>query len=91
MKLVSLTKQHFISKWIFEYIATGKNMKQWKMRSPSYCPFCQHKDEDTIHILSFMYQDAKAAQKKALWKLVESLIRIETYPNAVCAIRNEIE
>ena len=91
MKLMSLTKRRFISKWVSNYVATGKNMKRWEMRPHGYCPFFKQEDEDTQHILNCMHHDAQNVSKQALWKLVETLVKIGTCTMAVRAIRNKIE
>ena len=90
IKLVSLSKRRFISKWSSDWIPSGKNIKRWQIRPHGYCPYCKHENEDTNHILRCIHQDAQQFSKDALWTMVQSLVKIGTCISAVRAIRDEI-
>ena len=90
IKLVSLSRRRFVSKWAMNYVATGKNLKRWKMRHHSYCPFCEEEDEDVHHILHCTHDEAQRIFHSTLWTLMETLMKIGTCTRAVMAIRNEI-
>ena len=51
MKAINSTRQRTLSKWFSGWLGTGKNMRRWKLRYASNCPFCGHLDEDTNHVL----------------------------------------
>ena len=51
MKPINSTRQRTLSKWFSGWLGTGKNMRRWKLRYASNCPFCGHLDEDTNHVL----------------------------------------
>ena len=90
MKLVTLTKRRFISKWSSDWNVCGKNIKRWQIRPHGYCPYCQSENEDNKHILQCIHHDALQNSHDALWQLVQSLVKIGTCVSAVRAIRDEI-
>ena len=90
MRTAGITRSRFVTKWVGEYSATGKNMQRWQLRPHSNCPYCMEKDEDITHILTCMHQDAQVQHKEALWKLLEKLVKIGTCTRAVLAIKQEI-
>jgi exonuclease III len=51
LKQLPSSRKRFISKWISEWLATGKNMERWQLRYKGHCPFCNTPDENTEHIL----------------------------------------
>ena len=90
MKLVSLGRRRFISKWSCGSIATGKKMQLWEFRPHSNCPFCLQELEDVPHILHCTHEEARKCSEEALWALIESLVKIGTCTSAVRAIRDDI-
>ena len=90
MKLSTATRKRFISKWVSEYAPTGKNMKRWKLRFKSNCPFCLYEDEDTNHILTCPHQDAERIWNEALWKLLETLAKFGTDVTLLFLLQQEL-
>ena len=90
MKLVGLSRRQFVTKWGNNFVATGKNMKRWKLRAHGSCPFCEAEEEDTNHILTCLHEEAKETSKEALWVLLETMIKIGTCSRLVMALKIEL-
>ena len=90
MKLAGITRSRFVTKWVRNYVATGKNMKRWNLRLHGNCPYCLEEEEDIEHILKCQHNQAKENSKNALWQLIKQLVKIGTCRRAVIAIKQEI-
>ena len=90
IKLAGLTRGRFVSKWVNNYVATGKNMKRWNLCAHDNCPYCMKEEEDVEHILHCLLKEAEKRSNEALWKLLEKLVKIGTCTRAVLAIKQEL-
>ena len=87
---MNLTMRRFTSKWMSTCIGTGKNMERWKLRNEGYCPFCTSPQEDTEHILLCQHADAIQAWKDNLKQYLTSMLKIDTCPKLLHAIKLEL-
>ncbi len=90
MHLVSGSRRRFLSKWISGVIGTGKNMKRWKLRPHSNCPFCRQTDEDTSHVLTCHSDDSQAQWESNLRKYLFTLRKTDTCVYLTVAIAYEL-
>ncbi len=70
------TRRRFVSKWISTTMGTGKNMKLWKLRPHSNCPYCMQEDETTNHILQCNHIEASMAWDKSMIKWFATLLQL---------------
>ena len=90
MKNSSQYKRRFVSKWTSETMPTGKNLRRWKMRPYSFCPFCKQDDEDIYHILHCEDERSITVWNKSLLEFIQKLIKIRTCPYLIVAIKLEL-
>jgi len=83
--------RRFISKWTSNMIASGHNMKKWKMRPYSNCPFCNTEDEDRNHILVCQHVEAISGWNDALSTYISNLVKLDTCPYLIAAIQIELQ
>ena len=82
--------RRFISKWASGLIACGKNMKRWKLRPYSNCPYCNAQDEDKHHITHCQNTTSIETWEKALSNFVTHLVRLNTCPYLIASIHLEL-
>ena len=54
------------------------------------CPFCDHPEEDTQHILTCQHNDALQIWSQALQVFTQKLEKFKTHPTLMTAIMNEL-
>ena len=91
MKSMPQHQRRFVAKWSCETLATGKNMTRWKQRFNSNCPFCEAKEEDTIHILCCNSAEAMKIWNEMMNTLMLKLYKLDTCWLAMLAIRTELK
>ena len=74
------TSQIFASKWATGCLATGKKVRQWNMRAGNGCPFCDHPEKDTKHILTCSHVDALQIWSQAVQVFTNKLTKFKTCP-----------
>ena len=87
IKEIKPSRQRFISKWSADYIGTGANLVDWQQRHHGNCPYCDHKNETTEHVLLCRSTEAQDRWNEAMQKYKDKLKLIKT--NRL--VRNVIE
>ncbi len=87
MKLSSPSRRRFVSKWVSGALGHGKNMKRWRIRPLSNCPFCLDEDEDVNHILHCTHKDSVCEWANNCKKFLLKLKGFKTDPYAFLAIQ----
>jgi hypothetical protein len=85
-KSSSLNRKIFVSKWISEFIATGKNMHRWKLCYASICPYCLHPQED-----SFSYPSATEHWNHHLKQWTLQLSKYKLNVSFIIAVKRDLE
>lgn len=84
-------RQHFITKWNTQQLATGLVMQRWDKRALDHCPFCPHAPEDTKHILLCQSTEVRHERTKAIEQFLVKLSSIDTSPLLRQAIEVELQ
>ena len=71
-------RQRFISKWCVNYIPSGVNLQEWRMRYHSNCPFCGRDKEDKFHVLRCQHSEVQMEWDKKLSIYAGAMQRIDT-------------
>ena len=80
INLTSPSRRRFVSKWALHCMGTGAKLVEWNLRRHGECPFCDHKQEDTLHILKCQHKEVCTNWEKLLQKYTRALKRIRTSP-----------
>jgi hypothetical protein len=80
-----------MSKWNCDFIGTGKNMKRWKLRHESNCPFCYTPNEDILHVLKCKHKSAQIEWKKHLFSWALSLRTQKVSEPLIIAIKRDLD
>jgi hypothetical protein len=83
--------RQFISKWNCDFIGTGKNMKRWKLRHESNCPYCYTPNEDIFHVLKCLHINARAEWRKHLFSWALSLRSQKVSEPLIIAIKRDLD
>ena len=90
MRQAKIGTRRFVTKWANDYVATGKNMKRWRLREHSNCPFYMTENEDVNHISKCKHIEAENLWRENIWKMVLQLKKIGTCHWAIIAIQQEL-
>ena len=93
-KSSSLNQKIYVSKWISEFIATGKNIQRWKLRYASNCPYCLHPQEDqedTYHIITCTHPSATEHWNHHLKQWTLQLSKYKLNVSFIIAVKQDLE
>ena len=79
-----------MSKWNCNFLGTGKNMKRWKLRHESNCPFCYAPNEDILHVFKCLHPSAQSEWKKHLFSWALSLRAQKVSEPLIIAIKRDL-
>ena len=82
--------RQFMSKWNCNFLGTGKNMKRWKLRHESNCPFCYAPNEDILHVFKCLHPSAQSEWKKHLFSWALSLRAQKVSEPLIIAIKRDL-
>ena len=86
-QLMPTSRRNFISKWCSSTIGVGTTIQKWKHRPFSFCPYCEHGNENTEHVLLCPHQDSSQLWAQNCIKFISALAKIDTCSYAVLAIQ----
>jgi hypothetical protein len=82
--------RQFMSKWNCNFLGTGKNMKRWKLRHESNCPYCYAPNEDILHVFKCQHTSAQAEWKRHLFSWALSLRAHKVSEPLIIAIKRDL-
>ena len=91
MSISTSTWRKFISKWVSEFIPTGKNLQRWRLRAHGNCPFCLEESETTDHILSCQHSDATMFWNQHLYTYIIALSNLGFPLDVLIPLKRELD